>query len=107
VGEYVLESGGVRGMEFLKDECATISWLENMLLEGNVIDEQVHWSVEKWNTFCSIAICFPQAAEERFPWSTPSPLKLSVHTTVGFQFHHLPSEPVHIATCYPRCIVLI
>jgi hypothetical protein len=25
VGEYVLESGGVRGMEFLKDECATIS----------------------------------------------------------------------------------
>jgi hypothetical protein len=25
VGEYVLESGGVGGMEFLKDEYATIS----------------------------------------------------------------------------------
>lgn len=75
--------------------------------EGGMSDEEIHCSVEEWYTFCGAAFCFPRAAEERFPWSTPSPSILSVHVRVLFQFSHRPNEPVHIATFYPRSIVLI
>jgi len=29
--------------------------------------EEIHCSVEEWYTFCDAAVCFPWAAEERFP----------------------------------------
>ena len=109
VGEYVLGGWGMGGMELHRDECATISWLENMLLGGGceVSDEEIHCSVEEWYTFCGAAVCVPLAAEEKFPWSTSSPLILSVHVRVLFQFNHHPNEPVHIATLYPTSTVLI
>jgi len=103
VGECVLKGWGVGGTEMHRYECATISWPENILWWRGISCEEIHRSVEEWYTFFGASVCFPQAAKERFPWSTPSP----VHVRVLFQFNHCPNELVHIATLYPRSLILI
>jgi hypothetical protein len=35
--------------------------------QREVSDEEIHCGVAEWYTFCGAAVCFPWAAEERFP----------------------------------------